>query len=88
MADLNETHPFLVSVWSPGNISTFEKGYWKEYARCQSISSANEVAESLAIRHPEGIQIANLVMDEYGTRWNSYRYIPDEAWELMKKEMM
>lgn len=88
MADLNETHPFLVNVWSPGNPSTFEKGYWMEYARCENIMKANEVAESLAMRHREGVQIAQLETSEYGTRWCSYKFIPESAWELMKKEAM
>lgn len=81
----NETHPFQVSVWTPGNDnpkSIFERGHWMEMARCMSKMRADEVALSLSIRHPRGVQSAELVSDEHGARWQGYKYIPESAKEL------
>lgn len=90
MADINETHPFLVSTWLPGNDnprSLFEKGYWMEEARCKSKSRAEEVALCLSLRHPKGVQVAELVRDERGgLRWQAYKYWPESARDLMQQE--
>lgn len=90
MANINETHPFLVSVWIAGNgnsKSLLEKGYWMEEARCKSKQRAEEVAVCLSLRHPKGVQVAELVNDEKGgQRWQGYQYIPESARELMRGE--
>jgi len=92
MAEINETHPFLVSTWMPGNDnpkSLFEKGYWMEEARCKSKSRAEEVALCLSFRHPKGIQVAELVSDPRGgLRWQGYKYIPESTRDLMQREEM
>ena len=85
MADLNETHPFQVLVWIPGNDnpkSLFEHGSWVEQARCMSKSRADEVALCLSIRHPQGVQAAQLVSDEHGARFVGYQFSPESARNL------
>ncbi|HZU03987.1 MAG TPA: hypothetical protein VFA10_30270 [Ktedonobacteraceae bacterium] len=80
-----ETHPFQVSIWIPGNEkpkSIFEKGHWMEMARCITKERAKEVALCLSIRHSQGVQAAELVSDERGTRFVGYKYIPESAKEL------
>lgn len=77
----SETHPFQVSIWVPGNNnskSLFERGVWSEMARCNSRSHADEVALSLSIRHPDGVQIAEWT----GERFVGYKYLPEAAKEL------
>lgn len=81
----NETHPFKVSTWLPGNDnpkSIFERGHWMEMARCTTKSKADEVAGCLSIRNPQGVQIAELVSDEHGARFVGYKFIPESAKEL------
>lgn len=81
----NETHPFQVTIWLPGNNnqkSLFERGYWMEMARCTSKKRADEVALCLSIRNPQGVQAAELVSDEHGSRFVGYQYIPESAKEL------
>jgi hypothetical protein len=81
----NETHPFMVSVWIPGNDnpkSLFERGHWMEMARCTSNMRADEVALCLSLRNPRGVQTAELVSDEHGARFIGYKYIPESAKEL------
>lgn len=76
------THPFQVSVWIPGNGKTsslFEHGYWQEMARCITKDRAEEVALCLALRHPGGVQVAELVSDEHGARFVGYKYLPASA---------
>lgn len=77
-----ETHPYQVSVWVPGNglpLSLFEHGYWQEMARCPSKDRANEVALCLSFRYPDGVQVAELVGDGRGARFIGYGYIPESA---------
>lgn len=89
MAELNETHPFLVSVWLPGNAnpkSLFEKGYWMEMARCMTKHRADEIALCLSLRHSDCVQVAELVSEpRSGWRWQGCKYIPASARELGKE---
>jgi len=88
MSNINETHPFLVSIWLPGNDnpkSLFEKGHWMEQARCRTQSRAEEVVLCLSLRHSQGVQVAELVSDKNGARWQGYKYIPESARELGKE---
>jgi hypothetical protein len=84
----NETHPFLVSVWRPGNgnpTSLFEKGHWMEMARCMSKLRAEEVALTLSLRHRQGVEVAELVSDgRGGLRWRGYTYLPEAAKTLQE----
>lgn len=88
--DFNDLYCFAVSVWMPGNDnpkSLFAKGHWMEYARCQSRFRADEVATCLSIRHPEGVQAAELTKEANGgKRWIGYKYLPETARNLIKKE--
>lgn len=90
MAELNDTHPFLVSVWTPGNGkpgSLFDKGYWSEMARCGTRLRAEEVAACLSVQHPQGVQVATLIGDERrGLRWHGYKYLPESARTLAQQE--
>jgi hypothetical protein len=82
MADLNETHTFLVTVWTPGNgkpDALFEKGWWMEMARCSTKMRAEEVAICLSLRHPQGVQVGEMVSDERGTRFVGYKFIPESS---------
>jgi hypothetical protein len=82
MADINETHPYQVSIWAAGNgkeNSLFEKGQWVEQARCRTQLRAEEVALCLSLRHAAGVQIAELTGDERGTRFVGYKFIPESA---------
>lgn len=89
MEEINESHPFLVSTWHPGNNnpqSLFEKGHWLEEARCKSKVKAEEVALCLSLRHPKGVQVAALVSDgKGGLRWHGYRYLPETARSLTEE---
>lgn len=74
-----ETHPYQVCVWISGNNnpkSIFEHGYWQEMARCITKDRAQEVALCLSLRHPQGVQVAELVSDEDGAR---FVFMPEEA---------
>jgi hypothetical protein len=86
MSQFNETHPYQVSIWTPGNDnpkSILERGAWVEYARCITKERANEVALSLSIRHPKGVQVAELVRDERGARFVGYKFLPASSSELI-----
>ena len=85
MAEVNTTHPFQVSLWVEGSAnpkSVLEKGRWEEWARCTSRVKADEVAVSLSIRNPLGVQAAEFVGNETSARFVSYQYYPETAREL------
>lgn len=87
MDPINETHPFMVSLWVEGNDnprSVFEKGHWVEWAHCTSRVKADEVALCLSIRNPSGVQAAEMLSDDKGVRFLGYRYLPETARELGK----
>jgi hypothetical protein len=82
-----ETHPFQICVWIPGNgkpKSLFEHGYWQEMARCPTKSRADEVALCLSFRHPDGVQVAELVSDDQGARFVGYKFLPESSRELVE----
>ncbi len=84
MNNLQETHPFQVSVWVSGNEnpqSVLEKGRWQEMARCMSKWRADELAICLSLRW-SGVQAAELIEDERGKRFVGYKYLPEEAKHL------
>lgn len=86
MASLNETHPLAVYIYIRGNNnpkSIFEKGYWREMARCARTSQAEEVALCLSLRNPQGVQLAELVEDQHGARFVGYKFIPESARDLV-----
>lgn len=81
-----ELYSFQVLVWVPGNNkanSLFERGHWQEMARCVTKSRADEVALCLSLRHPAGVQAAQLLTDEAGARFVGYKYIPESAINLV-----
>lgn len=84
-----ETHPYQVLIWLPGNSnpkSLFEHGTWVEYARCITSERANEVALCLSIRHPSGVQVAELVGNNHGARFVGFKFLPESAHELVAGE--
>ena len=86
MAQLSETHPYAVYVYIQGNNnpkSIFEKSYWSEMARCRTQLGAEEVGLCLSLHHPNGVQIAELIEDEHGTRFVGYKFIPESARSLV-----
>src|SRR5689334_22756504 len=84
MNPINETHPFLVSIWvkptvEPGKPTFFDKPSWMEMARCQSGMRATEVAQCLSIRH-RLVQVSQL----RGDRFIQVKAYPDE--ETVRRE--
>lgn len=79
-----ETHPYQVSVWIPGNDnpkSIFERSLWVEMARCITDKRAEEIAQLLSLHYSSGVQVAKI--DETG-QIVGYKYIPDSARNLKK----
>lgn len=69
MNPINETHPFMVSIWVTPTVETdkptfFDKPHWMELARCQSDFRARDVAQALAILHKR-VQVSRLQGDRF-----------------------